>query len=112
MSRRASGLRAWLWQRLSAVYLLGFTAYAAIRLGTCPPQSYDEWHAWMAAPFVALATALFFGALLIHAWVGVRDVIIDYVHALSARLALLALTALGLIGAGLWALKALYSLNG
>ena len=29
---------------------------------------------------MSLATAVFFVALLAHSWVGVRDVIMDYVH--------------------------------
>ncbi len=112
MNRRARGLRAWLWQRLSAVYLLGYTLFAVAACAIAPPASYDAWRAWMADPFVGLATALFFGALLLHAWVGMRDVIIDYAGALSLRLALLAVTALVLAGAGLWVLQALYSLHG
>lgn len=112
MNRRAQGLRAWLWQRLSAVYMLAYLVYAGISLGYHPPQSYPEWRGWMADPLAGLATALFFAALLLHAWVGTRDVIIDYVGALAARLALLTLAGLGLAGAGLWVLKILYSLHG
>jgi succinate dehydrogenase / fumarate reductase membrane anchor subunit len=111
MNRRAQGLRAWLWQRLSAVFMLLYIVYIGVHLVLNPAPSYGEWRDWMAAPPVALATALFFGALLIHAWVGMRDVIIDYVGALSARLTLLTLTGLGLVAAGLWVLQALYSLN-
>lgn len=112
MSRRAQGLRAWLWQRLSAVYMLGYAVYAAGHFYLSPPQSYSEWRDWMAAPFVSLVTALFFSAMLLHAWVGIRDVVIDYVGALFARVALLAVTGLGLAGAGLWVLKVLYGLGG
>lgn len=111
MSRRAQGLRAWLWQRLSAVYMLGYAVYAAGHLYLSPPQSYPEWRDWMADPFVSLVTALFFSAMLLHAWVGIRDVVIDYVGALFMRLALLAVTGLGLAGAGLWVLKVLYALG-
>ncbi|MCC6209387.1 MAG: succinate dehydrogenase, hydrophobic membrane anchor protein [Gammaproteobacteria bacterium] len=111
MSRRAQGLRAWLWQRLSAVYLLGYALFVFTALAVSPPESYAAWRAWMSGPMVGLATALFFGALLLHAWVGMRDVIIDYAGVLSLRLALLAVTGLGLAGAGLWVLRTLYSLH-
>jgi succinate dehydrogenase / fumarate reductase membrane anchor subunit len=111
MNRRAQGLRAWLWQRLSAVYLLAYLVFAAVSLAAHRPDSYVMWRAWMSDPLVGLATALFFGALLLHAWVGMRDVIIDYAGALSVRLALLALTGLGLAGTGLWVLQTLYSLH-
>jgi succinate dehydrogenase / fumarate reductase membrane anchor subunit len=112
MNRRAQGLRAWLWQRLSAVYMLAYLIYAGISLVYDPPRSYAEWRGWMADPLAGLATALFFASLLVHAWVGTRDVIIDYVRALAARLTLLTLAGLALAGAGLWVLKTLYSLHG
>jgi succinate dehydrogenase / fumarate reductase membrane anchor subunit len=91
--------------------MLGYIVYVGIYLGYNPPQSYPEWRGWLAEPFVGLATALFFGALLLHAWVGMRDVIIDYAGALSVRLTLLMLTGLGLVGIGLWVLRILYSLH-
>lgn len=111
MNRRARGLRAWLWQRLSAVYLLCYAIFVMLAFAISPPDSYAAWRAWMADPLVGLATALFFVALLLHAWVGMRDVIIDYAGVLSLRLALLTLTALGLAGTGLWVLRTLYSLH-
>lgn len=111
MTRRAFGLRAWLWQRVSAVYLLAYLLIGGGMLLRSPPAGYAEWHDWMAEPFVGLATALFFAALLLHAWIGVRDIIIDYVGSLAARLTLLTLTGFGLAGAGLWTLKILYSLH-
>jgi succinate dehydrogenase / fumarate reductase membrane anchor subunit len=112
MNRRAQGLRAWLWQRLSAVFMLFYIAYVGTHLVLNPTPSYLEWRGWMAEPPVALATALFFGALLLHAWVGLRDVIVDYVGVLSLRLTLLALMGLALVAAGLYVLRTLYSLNG
>ena len=83
MSRRAAGLRAWLLQRISAVYLALYVVY------------------------FLLAMALFFLALSIHAWVGVRDVIIDYVHPAGLRLLLLCGLGVVLLGSLLWALLAL-----
>lgn len=112
MNRRALGLRAWLWQRLSAVYMLAYLLYAGASLAYRAPPTYAEWRDWMADPLAGLATALFFTALLLHAWVGVRDVVIDYAGALAARLTLLTLAGLGLAGAGLWVLKILYSVHG
>jgi succinate dehydrogenase / fumarate reductase membrane anchor subunit len=45
--------------------------------------------------------------VLLHAWVGVRDVLIDYVHAAWLRLMFMAGTALLLLGSLLWVLRAL-----
>ncbi len=110
MSRRSYGLRAWLWQRASALYMAGYLLAMVGYLAVAPPESWLEWRDLVANAAVNLATGLFFAALLIHAWVGGRDVIIDYVHPLALRLALLGAMGLVLAGSGLWMLKALYSL--
>ena len=110
MSRRAYGLRAWLWQRLSSVYMALFLVAAGAYLLLQPPGSHEEWRAWMSRPMITLATAVFFWALLVHAWVGARDVLLDYVDPQPLRLALLCVLGLMLAGSGLWVLKVLYSL--
>jgi succinate dehydrogenase / fumarate reductase membrane anchor subunit len=46
-------------------------------------------------------------AVLLHSWVGVRDVLIDYVHPVWLRLLCMAATALVLLGSLLWVVRAL-----
>ncbi len=105
MSRRAFGLRAWLLQRVSAVYLALYLLVFLAAMMIAPPHSYEDWRGWMAGPWSGMATALFFIALLLHAWVGVRDVIVDYVHPVAARLLLLTLVA-GVLLASLYRVMA------
>jgi succinate dehydrogenase / fumarate reductase membrane anchor subunit len=73
-----SGLRAWLVQRVSAVYLLGFILFLVVRMASSS-WTYASWHDFALAPAMRVGLLLFFGALLVHAWVGLRDVILDYV---------------------------------
>jgi len=82
LSRQAHGLRDWLLQRVTAVYLGG-------------------------QPLVAIASAGFILAMLLHGWVGIRDVIFDYIHSVSLRLMLLSLIGLLLVACGFWALRVL-----
>lgn len=105
MSWRASGLRAWLLQRVSAVYLAAYFIYVAAVVVVAPPQNHLQFQSWMSSLPMALATSLFFLALLAHAWVGMRDVLIDYVKPFSLRLILLTLLAASLLSLGLWALR-------
>jgi succinate dehydrogenase / fumarate reductase membrane anchor subunit len=56
---------------------------------------------------VTLGLLLFIPLLLAHAWVGIRDVLIDYVKPIAVRIGLLALFALLFLASGLWALQAL-----
>ena len=95
--RLLGGLRAWTWQRVSALYLLGFGLVLAIRLVATPLADYAQWHAFWTAPPMATATLLAVVSLAVHAWVGGRDVILDYVRPRGARPVALALLAL-LIG--------------
>ena len=101
-----SGLRAWTIQRISAIYIALFTFFVmAGALVNGIPDSHEAWKALLASPFNNLAILAFIVALLLHAWVGARDVIVDYVHPLAARLTVLALAAIYLIVCGLWAAR-------
>jgi succinate dehydrogenase / fumarate reductase membrane anchor subunit len=102
-----TGLRAWLVQRLTAVYLLGFTLFLLAHLSRGAPVFFEAWRSWVLSPGIRVAWVLFFVALLLHAWVGMRDVILDYVHPLAVRLALLAVVAAGLLATGVWMVEIL-----
>lgn len=108
--RSASGLRSWFLQRISAVYMAVFIVVWAIAMASGVSESYPEWRAWVAHPVVNIAMALFFMALISHTWVGMRDVIVDYVHPLYLRLTLLVLIALWLLAMLVGGLKTLFML--
>jgi succinate dehydrogenase / fumarate reductase, membrane anchor subunit len=97
-----SGHRAFLLQRLSAVVLLACLAAAAVRVAFGPAVTFAQWQAWSAHPLGAAALLLPAMAVLAHAWVGIRDVILDYIHPVRLRLAVLAAVAAGLVLLALW----------
>lgn len=102
MSRRAFGLRAWMIQRLTALYLAGYFIFLVFHFSLQPPADYEAWSAWVSGPWVTNTAALFIVALLIHAWVGIRDVLMDYVKPTWVRLLAMAVVAAGLVVCGLW----------
>mgnify|MGYP005846989643 CR=1 FL=1 len=102
-----AGLVSWLLQRGTAIYLGGFVVYVVARLAISPIRDHAAWQAWFASGGVRLAWALAIGSLLVHAWIGMRSVYLDYLHALWLRFTVSFLTALGLIAAGLWAVDIL-----
>lgn len=108
MKRAVTGLRAWLVQRVSAVYMLFFITYLLIHFLVEPPTSYLAWHDWVLGRGVSVAASIFWLALLAHAWVGVRDVVMDYIHPVAVRGLVLALLGLGLTGIGAWAIRILW----
>jgi len=110
--KAVSGLRAWLVQRVSAVYMLLFIVYVLVHFMIDRPQSYLAWRGWMTGSGARIAAAVFFAALMAHAWVGLRDVIIDYVHPIAARVGALALLGLGLTATGAWVIQILWLRHG
>jgi|SRR5271165_2288717 len=74
------GLKEWRLQRLTALALIPLGLYFAasmLRLATSDQQNAA---AWLASPVPAFLTILFVLALLAHATVGLRSVLMDYVH--------------------------------
>jgi succinate dehydrogenase / fumarate reductase membrane anchor subunit len=101
------GLRPWLIQRLSAVYLALFLVYIGLTFATTGSFDYQHWRDWLFHPVNIVAVGLFVIALLLHAWVGMRDIILDYVHNTLVRMLALTLVIVVLIGSGLWSAKIL-----
>lgn len=95
--RLFSGQRAWMLQRVTAVALLVAIAIVAATLLIGPPMSYERWLGVATSPHGAVLIVLTFGALCLHGWVGLRDIVLDYVHPPGLRLALLSLAGLVLI---------------
>ena len=74
------GLQEWRLQRLTALALIPLGLYfvaSMLRLATSDQMTAA---AWLASPVPALLTILFVLALLSHAVVGLRSVLVDYVH--------------------------------
>ncbi len=102
------GLRPWMIQRVSAVYIALYIFYLAIVVTVDSPLNPSDWAHWVATAYNNIAMGLFLIALLWHAWIGVRDIILDYVPNVVARLLALMLVGGTLAGSGLWGVKALF----
>lgn len=104
------GFRDWLAQRVTAVVMALYTVIFAIQVLSLPEHSNAAWRAMFAGGFMRFVTFLFFMSLFYHAWVGVRDIWMDYVKSLSVRLALHVLTLLVLVGYAGWVAQILWRL--
>jgi len=102
------GLGAWLMQRLTAIVMAAYTLFLGAILIVSPPASHAEWQALFSDGVVRVATLLFVVALLYHAWVGVRDVLMDYIKPVGARLALQSLLGFVLVAYAVWAAAILW----
>lgn len=102
------GLRDWIAQRATAVVMALYTLLMlAVVLIVCP-QDFTAWRGIFANGFVKFATFLFFVSLFWHAWIGVRDIWMDYVKPTGLRLTLHVLTILALVGYTGWAASILW----
>lgn len=104
--RASSGLRSWLVQRLTAVYIVLFLVVFVVLWGG-EPITFELWRAWVSHPAANIALLLFIFSLLIHGWIGGRDVVLDYVKSVGLRYVLLMGFGLGLVILGLWVLRIL-----
>jgi len=102
------GIGEWLMQRVTAIYLSGFMLWLAVRLGVQLPADYLAWKVWFAPVSVRLAFGLAFLSLIIHAWVGMRSVFLDYFKPLWLRLVAHLLLVLLLITQAFWAVQLLF----
>lgn len=103
-----AGMLQWLWQRVTAIYMAGFVVYVIVHLSLLSPiRDHAAWTAWFAIGYVRLAWAMFILSILVHSWIGMRSIYLDYLHPLWLRFSVSLLTALGLLALGLWAARIL-----
>lgn len=107
MSGVLTGLKAWVLQRASAVYILLFVVLMPVAVICKKVDNLDAWQAFIYSPLITITWILFFVSLFAHAWVGIRDVLIDYVHSFAIRSLLLSLLAIYLMAMMFWVFKIL-----
>ena len=102
------GLRDWLVQRVTAV-LMGL--YTLLVLGLLLWFGGLEFAAWKTVfgnDAFRIATFVFMVALFWHAWVGVRNILMDYVKPVLVRLTLQVLVIGALVGYTGWTIQVLW----
>ena len=82
------GLRDWLAQRVTAVIIAVYSVIAAAVLLSGKPINYSVWKDLFAQGWLRVATILFAVSVAWHAWVGVRDILMDYIKPDGLRLSL------------------------
>lgn len=103
------GVRDWLLQRISAVYMTVYTLML-LALIVRQPLDYANWRGLFESAPMRYATLLFALSLYLHAWVGVRDIFMDYLKPTWLRLAAEAASILALVLYAAWTVSILWSL--
>ncbi len=104
------GLRDWLAQRVTAVLMTLFTLIVLVQVLMPGPMGYDKWAGIFAAQWMKVLTFVVILSLLLHVWVGMRDIWMDYIQPVGVRLVLQVATLVWLVGCAGWALQVLWRL--
>jgi succinate dehydrogenase / fumarate reductase membrane anchor subunit len=104
------GLRDWLAQRVTAILMALFTIVLLVQVLVGGPMGYDKWAGIFAAQWMKVLTFVVIVSLLYHAWVGMRDVWMDYIKPVGLKLALQVFTLVWLVGCAGWAVQVLWRL--
>jgi len=104
------GLRDWLAQRVTAVIMAVYTALILSVVAGLPRMDFWQWKVLWQAPVVQYATILFVVSLLLHAWIGVRNIFMDYIKDPALRLTLYVLVIGALIWYAIWSVRILWGL--
>ena len=99
------GLKDWLAQRITALVMAVYVIVFVGILLACPPHIYEDWRALFAQQPMRIATLIFFLSLFWHAWLGMRDILMDYIKPTGVRLVLQVGTIVWLLACGMWALN-------
>jgi succinate dehydrogenase / fumarate reductase membrane anchor subunit len=102
------GLKDWLAQRISGVVLAVYAVILFFVWAFSGPLDFHAWQAIFAGSWMKVLTLLAVVALAWHAWVGVRDIYMDYIKPTAVRLTLEVVTIIVLLGYAVWAATILW----
>jgi succinate dehydrogenase / fumarate reductase membrane anchor subunit len=101
------GLRDWLAQRITAVIMVIYSLFIAEYLLT-HTLTYDAWTVLFSGNLMRTFTLLFLLSVFYHAWIGIRDIVMDYVKPASIRLTIHVLVILALLLYSIWSVQILW----
>ncbi|MCC7006144.1 MAG: succinate dehydrogenase, hydrophobic membrane anchor protein [Ottowia sp.] len=102
------GIKDWLIQRVTAVIMAIYTVVLFAAFMLAPNISYDSWAGLFAQQWMKVLTLLALLSLFYHAWIGVRDIVMDYIKPLAVRLALYMFSLLWLLGCAFYSAQILW----
>ncbi len=104
------GLRDWLIQRITAavmvLYTLGIAGYLLLQ----PVLDYNAWTLLFSSNVIRTFSLLFLLSVFYHAWIGVRDIVMDYVKPAAIRLFIHVMVILTLLLYVIWSVQILWGM--
>jgi succinate dehydrogenase / fumarate reductase membrane anchor subunit len=110
VSIRGRGLGAWLLQRFTAVYLVIMVAYIFVLCLGNDFSTQTQLRQVLSSRFMSISVSLMILAILGHGWVGIRDIVMDYIKPLGLRLVIYACVITYILYIMVWALRILWNI--
>lgn len=110
--RSSNGLKHWLLQRITAVYLAGYVVFMWAALARLGSLDYASWRALFTGWNQQVTFLLALSAVLVHAWLGLWTVCTDYLKSRVLRLGVQSVVMGTLVGFLFWGMRLLLPLQG
>lgn len=105
MSLTGNGLKDWLIQRITALYLIIFICGWLGYFCCHPIIDYQQWHDLFQCRWVQVTSSLAVLAIVAHAWVGIWTVTTDYLRCVMVRLPIQIVIGFVLFSELVWGFK-------
>ncbi len=102
------GWKDWMIQRITAVIMLVFSVFIIGFFFIHSDVTHSQWKTLFANQAMRILSLLFLLSVYYHAWIGIRDVLMDYVKPLWMRLSLQVVVLLFLIVCSIWTVSILW----
>ena len=102
------GWQDWLAQRMTAVIMLLFSIVFLGFFMLKGSVGYVDWRDLFHSQLFRILALLFLLSVFYHAWIGIRDVLMDYVKPAGIRLTAEVLAVLYLAGCSIWSVSILW----
>lgn len=105
---QGTGLRDWLIQRVTAIFLGGYSLFLLIFLFQHPDLHYNDWRSLFSSLWMQVASILALFSIGLHAWIGLWTVLTDYVKSTLWRYVLQTAILCALSGYVVWGIMILW----
>ncbi|MBL8520791.1 MAG: succinate dehydrogenase, hydrophobic membrane anchor protein [Betaproteobacteria bacterium] len=102
------GWQDWLAQRVTAAIMVLFSVVFIGFFAVHGSVTYAQWKMLFGSNLFRILTLLFLLSVYYHAWIGIRDVLMDYVKPTGIRLALQVGVLLFLVACTIWSFSILW----
>ena len=97
-----NGLSDWILQRATALVLVLYTLIIIVNLAVVELHDFASWKGIFESVWMKLLSIVAAISLIYHAWVGIRELWMDYIKPVGIKIGLQIFSIFWLLGCGIW----------